>query len=66
MKTIMFIKEITLGAMILTVTIIMFYGIYTIIQDNLVYLCLGVGFFTLSWVIGSMFYYYMEKFNETK
>lgn len=66
MKIFRFIKEVTLGAMILTVLIFIFYGIYNIIQDKLSYLCLGVGFLTMSWTIGSMFYYYMEKSNEIK
>lgn len=66
MKIVRLIKEVTMGAMILTILILIFYGIYNIIQDKLSYLCLGVGFLTMSWTIGSMFYYYMERSNETK
>ena len=65
-KIFRFIKEITLGAMILTILILIFYGIYNILQDKLIYLCAGAAFLTISWSIGSMFYYFMEKSNETK
>lgn len=66
MKIFRFIKEVTLGAMILTVLSLIVYEIYNILQDKLYYLCAGAGFLLMSWLIGSMFYYYMEKSNETK
>lgn len=66
MKIFRFIKEVTLGAMILTALIFILYGIFNILQDKLYYLCAGAGFLLMSWLIGSMFYYYMEKSNETK
>ena len=66
MKIFRFIKEVTLGAMILTVLSLIVYEIYNILQDKLYYLCAGARFLLMSWLIGSMFYYYMEKSNETK